>query len=569
MRSLIRRVPWATAAALSLCSLLPSAVDAAHSVAVAADHKAIGTECTATAVDPCDTGANATWMVCTKLESQTTKCSVKCAKNSEECNAYGDDLQCLIVETGAETGYCAETSILWIVGISLSLAGSLISNCGMQVQKLAFNKHETEVATTAELPDADPAKIKRKVPFCLPLWVAGFAGMVSGSLLDFLSLVFAAQSLLAPLAASTLVINIVQAPIIVNEKPTPFDIACTMVIATGCVLAVAFADHDTKTYSLQEMLRLWYNPSFIVWLSFVFAAMSCLYLVIRDGNKPAPGQKPISEGGKSKMMVSREQGSNFYPFFFCALGGQSGGNSILFAKALGEICKTTVQVGISFKDLMIAITGAVGLFMCMFIQLKYLNQGLRLFDVLFVLPIYQAFWIFGATVNGILFFEEYNNFTDLQFVMFPVGCILTVTGVAMLSLKFKQSGGTPALGTNGSLAVTSTAPVKNLEGTPPVPDGVTGSTDTNADPDDITLNMDDAQGGARPADLQLVPAESTLEKALSPTTRARRASEDNWRVLYNQDPAIGLAGTILDGPTDAMSKRSPSPAQKGGTAAKP
>ena len=33
---------------------------------------------------------------------------------------------------------------------------------------------------------------------------------------------------------------------------------------------------------------------------------------------------------------------------------------------------------------------------CMFIQLKFLNNGLRLFDVLFVLPIYQAFWITGA-----------------------------------------------------------------------------------------------------------------------------------------------------------------------------
>jgi|EP01047_Picozoa_sp_COSAG01_P009457 hypothetical protein len=73
-----------------------------------------------------------------------------------------------------------------------------------------------------------------------------------------------------------------------------------------------------------------------------------------------------------------------------------------------------------------------------------MNAGLRLFDVLFVLPIYQAygklsltpltslnlcfttaslnhwvhagvlwssvvsFWISGATVNGILYFEEYH-----------------------------------------------------------------------------------------------------------------------------------------------------------------
>ena len=32
-----------------------------------------------------------------------------------------------------------------------------------------------------------------------------------------------------------------------------------------------------------------------------------------------------------------------------------------------------------------------GLALCMYIQLKFLNNGMRHFDVLFVLPIYQAF----------------------------------------------------------------------------------------------------------------------------------------------------------------------------------
>ena len=79
-----------------------------------------------------------------------------------------------------------------------------------------------------------------------------------------------------------------------------------------------------------------------------------------------------------------------------------------------------------------------GLALCMYIQLKFLNNGMRHFDVLFVLPIYQAFWITGATINGILFFEEYNNFTDMQYIMFPVGCVMTIAGVAALALKFQQ-----------------------------------------------------------------------------------------------------------------------------------
>ena len=32
----------------------------------------------------------------------------------------------------------------------------------------------------------------------------------------------------------------------------------------------------------------------------------------------------------------------------------------------------------------------------------------------------------AAQVNGMLFFEEYLNFSDTQWVMFPVGCVFTV-----------------------------------------------------------------------------------------------------------------------------------------------
>ena len=39
------------------------------------------------------------------------------------------------------------------------------------------------------------------------------------------------------------------------------------------------------------------------------------------------------------------------------------------------------------------------------------------------------------TVNGILFFEEYANFNDTQYFMFPIGCVLTVGGVGALAMK--------------------------------------------------------------------------------------------------------------------------------------
>ena len=171
-----------------------------------------------------------------------------------------------------------------------------------------------------------------------------------------------------------------------------------------------------------------YNAVFVVWIIIVVVGMTAAYLIIRDGSKR-------DETGKSKIEQSRTNKDNFYAFIFAALGGQSGGNSILFAKSIGEVMKTFTQVGFSATDAVISLFMAAGLgkltlaissfdfwillpvisltqmigllswmpsfasglaAICMFIQLKFLNNGLRLFDVLFVLPIYQAFWITGA-----------------------------------------------------------------------------------------------------------------------------------------------------------------------------
>jgi hypothetical protein len=82
--------------------------------------------------------------------------------------------------------------------------------------------------------------------------------------------------------------------------------------------------------------------------------MTAAYLIIRDGEER-------DETGKSKIEKSRTNGENFYPFIFAALGGQSGGNSILFAKSIGEVLKTFTQVGFSATDAVISLFMGVGL----------------------------------------------------------------------------------------------------------------------------------------------------------------------------------------------------------------
>ena len=194
-------------------------------------------------------GENCT-MVCTTLESQRTYCSYPCVFANDaalsDCAGYGDDLQCLIIETNSPTGFCSEVGQLWIAGIIMSLAGSLLSNLGMLTQKNAYNRGEEEIhegleaerndflkmdkavlkkaameigvqesqLTDSKLSDVDAIislmrDAKRKNPFCMPMWLLGFVGMVTGALLDFGSLIFAAQSLLGMFVSVLLITSFV------------------------------------------------------------------------------------------------------------------------------------------------------------------------------------------------------------------------------------------------------------------------------------------------------------------------------------------------------------------------
>ncbi len=61
-----------------------------------------------------------------------------------------------------------------------------------------------------------------------------------------------------------------------------------------------------------------------------------------------------------------------------------------------------------------------------------LNEGLRRFDSLIMLPIYQAFWIMSSVLTGIIYFQEYKAFDEMQAAMFTLGATMTLAGIYVL-----------------------------------------------------------------------------------------------------------------------------------------
>jgi hypothetical protein len=77
------------------------------------------------------------------------------------------------------------------------------------------------------------------------------------------------------------------------------------------------------------------------------------------------------------------------------------------------------------------------------VQFHFLNEGLRLFDSLSIIPVYQAAWIFCGVMGGFVYLGEADvgktTRTTWQLALFVVGGVVTIAGVSML-MKHQPGG---------------------------------------------------------------------------------------------------------------------------------
>lgn len=100
-----------------------------------------------------------------------------------------------------DADYVGPKHSAWIVGFVIAVVFSFFASVGINLQKKALKQNELN----AQEHNTEPTPVYR-----LPLWCLGFFLILAGSILDFVAFGLAPQSLLAPLAALTLVWNMVR-----------------------------------------------------------------------------------------------------------------------------------------------------------------------------------------------------------------------------------------------------------------------------------------------------------------------------------------------------------------------
>ncbi|KAG7390377.1 NIPA-like protein 3 [Phytophthora pseudosyringae] len=310
-----------------------------------------------------------------------------------------------------KVGYTGPAVGMWVAGFLISLVFSVLNSVGINLQKLSMSRNDT-------------AEVK-KTTLKQPLWMLGFGLVCLGSLLDFVAFGMAPQTLLAPLAALSLVWNMLIAPIFHKEKVTKQNLLATAIIFSGVTLTVIFAGHSTPSYELEDLIHLYQQPAMYAYITLIVCFLGGLFTFCRY----------------IERTHNYEEGL-FHIICYGGIAGTFGGQSVLLAKSTVELLKSAIW-GDSGFYMFTQLTPYViiaGLGACLGFQVHFLNGGLARFDALVVIPVYQSFWILTSVLGGIMYFEEYVSMTRTQMLMFTIGGCVTILGIIVL-LKTRHSGG--------------------------------------------------------------------------------------------------------------------------------
>ena len=114
----------------------------------------------------------------------------------------------------------------------------------------------------------------------------------------------------------------------------------------------------------------------------------------------------------------------------CVLSGLLGAESITLSKVLAEWFGLN-STWVSMLSLYMAMVLA-GMLVCAVGQLIVLAQAMSLADVTLVVPLFQSCLILGVIMGGMMFFQEWQDFSITSGLLFGMGVTICVLGIACL-----------------------------------------------------------------------------------------------------------------------------------------
>jgi hypothetical protein len=225
------------------------------------------------------------------------------------------------------------------------------------------------------------------------------------------------------MGAMTLVFNMILAPALCGETVSGRDVGVNCIVFLGTIISVSFGPDATPDYTLPELMSLFLATRFIVYAFLLFIWIGSLFYAwynLRDLENPQGRFKNMDRLTRIRLLR----------FTFPALAGSIGGNTAVYAKASIELVKTTIK-----GDNQFIYAGTYFLMFLMIVcvigQLKFLNGGLKRYESLYVVPVYQVFWIGNGVFGALFYFNEVASIPPRDLGLFFLGFIVSVFGILL------------------------------------------------------------------------------------------------------------------------------------------
>ena len=337
-------------------------------------------------------------------------------------------------ETTTADPETTSNSNLWVIGVIINVIGSLSINLSTNCIKLSHTR-------LAEIKRKDPDKPLpkfRQSPVAWfnveqnanRIWLSAMIVFVIANIANFASFAFAAQSLLAALGSIQFVSNVVFSKVVNKETLNPWILVGTVVVVAGCILLVVFGSHESPSFTAEELMDLYSNPAYIVYLCAAGVLCIVSYLVYQFGKRKVPN---IADKSPNEMGMWYRWLPIFYTLFSAVIGTQS----VLYGKSMSLLLRTSLsgdnQAGQWYTWLVVILY--LG---CACFWVIRFNKGLKMFPVSIIMPTLQVGWILLSMISGSLYFQEIENMILVEKIMFGVGTVILITGVYLITTSSKD-----------------------------------------------------------------------------------------------------------------------------------
>ena len=242
----------------------------------------------------------------------------------------------------------------------------------------------------------------------IPMWWVGTLLMILGELGNLFAYSLAKPSLISPLGAVSIVVNVPVAWLLLGERASLRNICgCAMCVVGGygIVGVVASNSREREAMTVDAFQAMALRPSFMV-----FLALS------------------ITE---SADLIFSARRTNLTYITICSL---LGAITVLAIKAVTSFIILTLQgqnqLGHPLPFIILPI-----LLVTMLLQVQYLNKALAEFGTGQVVPTYYVIFTSWAVLGSAILYGDLNETTARDLIVFALSFLATSAGVYLVSLQ--------------------------------------------------------------------------------------------------------------------------------------